>query len=240
MRRSTPLTSMPLDFEPVVSTVPEGRRGDWSVQRYRVSKDEARLVNLVRLARSGRPIQPGTYTCLMRRGDVVMSDVPAEQKDLREFAARAEGQVLINGLGLGLALMMAWRKPQVESITVIEKSEEVCTLVGVHFLQTLWPVRMHVRNEHDDGWITTFSPGNMLPERLRLTIIQADAFTWRARRGRHGQRFNVIWHDIWDEICGDHWPAMLKLLNRYHRKCDWQGAWCADEVRRCYRGRDRA
>jgi spermidine synthase len=64
----------------------------------------------------------------------------------------------------------------------------------------------------------------------RVTIIQADALEYRPAKGA---RFDRVWHDIWDFICGDNLPQMNKLRRRYAKHTDWQACWCHRE---CLRG----
>lgn len=40
-----------------------------------------------------------------------------------------------------------------------------------------------------------------------------------------GERWNVVWHDIWDRITPANLSGMAHLMKRYARRCDWQGAW---------------
>lgn len=65
-----------------------------------------------------------------------MTDLPCEMFQMHEeLAVHARGKVLIGGLGLGILPRMVARMRQVESITVVEQSEEVCNLV--------WPFLSH-------------------------------------------------------------------------------------------------
>lgn len=63
----------------------------------------------------------------------------------------------------------------------------------------------------------------------RVEIIQADAMTYRPAAG---ERFNFVWHDIWDDISVGNFPAMNKLVRSYVRFADKQGCWSRDMVRR--------
>src|SRR5262249_14419804 len=63
----------------------------------------------------------------------------------------------------------------------------------------------------------------------RLTIIHADAFGWTPPKA---MRWNVVWHDIWDDICADNLKQIAVLHRRYGRRCDWQGSWCRAECER--------
>lgn len=66
----------------------------------------------------------------------------------------------------------------------------------------------------------------------RVQFICADAFTYKPPKGK---RYNMVWHDIWDYICGDNIPEMTKLHRKYGRRTDWQGSWCKYECQRANR-----
>ena len=65
----------------------------------------------------------------------------------------------------------------------------------------------------------------------RVVVLWADAYEVRPSKLVH---YDCVWHDIWDNICGDNLKEMAKLHRKYGRKCDWQGSWCKDECRRGY------
>lgn len=56
----------------------------------------------------------------------------------------------------------------------------------------------------------------------RLVIVNADAFDYIPPKN---ERFNYVWHDIWDYICADNLPEMTKLHRKYGKKSDWQDSW---------------
>ncbi|MGI9492498.1 MAG: hypothetical protein ACR2QF_08875 [Geminicoccaceae bacterium] len=184
--------------------IPEGAAGAWTVQRFTISEDDARLDQMrCAFTFSGggvrRAVRPGTFTRLMRGRTVVMSDTHAERFDHLEPVRRATGSVLINGLGIGVVLRNVLAKEDVTDVTVIELSPDVISLVAPHY---------------DDP---------------RVTIIQSDAMTCKPPKGK---RYQVVWHDIWDYICADNLPDMHKLHRRYGRIADWQGSWCRRECER--------
>lgn len=147
--------------------VPDGKKGAWEVSTFEVSEEDARVFNLREAFQTGRFIRPGTYKRLSRNGGLVMSNTPAEIDDHFRFIYRARnrgGDILINGLGLGCALSAILESDKVSSVTVIEISQDVIDLVGPTFA-------------HDQ----------------RVTIINADAFTWKPPKGI---RYTVVWHDI--------------------------------------------
>jgi len=61
----------------------------------------------------------------------------------------------------------------------------------------------------------------------RVEIINADAFEWRPKRG---QGFNVVWHDVWNDICEDNKAEMTKLKRAYARRCGWQACWSSEYI----------
>jgi hypothetical protein len=160
----------PVGFEKV--DIPEGISGEWSVTKVSINIDKVGLYNL-RVLRDGMPkriIPEGNYTRLCHSIDVIMSDTPAEAHEHLIGYHEANGNVLINGLGLGFFLKALINKPTVRFITVIEKSEDVLKLVSQHY-------------QND-----------------RVAIICADAFDWQPRSGeRFDYVWHDIWPEIDDD-----------------------------------------
>ena len=178
-------------------TIPDGKSGDWSVETFQVGGDEMKLYNLRAMFHPGcRTIEAGIYKKLCYRGSIIMSNTPSEVSDHLSFIHRAQGKVLMNGLGLGVALKAILDKTEVESVTVIEKEQDVINLVGKYFM-----------------------------DNPKVQIIHADAFTWKPSKG---VIYDVVWHDIWTDICSDNLPQMYKLHRKYGRRSKWQGSWCRE------------
>ena len=117
----------------VVVRVPEGERGPWRVEQFTLAA-EHRPLNPFSFSSGGRGYIPaGTYTQLLRKGSVVMSDTPDEIRDLRDLLYHAKGRVLLNGLGLGVALQGCLNKPEVEHVDVVEVDADVVALVAPHY-----------------------------------------------------------------------------------------------------------
>lgn len=177
--------------------VPDGKSGPWEVSTFTVTEDDVRIENLRAMFRPGcRIILPGTYKRLTRNGSVIMSNTSAEISDHLGFISRAQrvgGNILINGLGLGVALKAILESDKVESVTVIEQSADVIALVA-----------------------PTYQTDPL------VTIIHADAFTWKPPKGA---RYSCVWNDIWDNLCADNLPEMATLHRKYGRRTDWQGSW---------------
>ena len=182
--------------------VPEGESGSWKVEKFTISEDQSSM-SIFRYG-SRAPL-PGTYTRLLHKGRMVMSDTVAEMRDHAQAVKQAKGHVLINGLGIGMVLLNCMEKPKVRRATVIEKSADVIKLVGPHY-QAMY--------------------GN------RLEIILADALTWAPPKG---VKYGMVWHDIWPDICADNLEQMKTLHRRYGRRCDWQGSWSREIVEKMVR-----
>ena len=63
----------------------------------------------------------------------------------------------------------------------------------------------------------------------RVTFVHADALQYKPPKG---VRFQMVWHDIWDDICADNLPQMHALHRKYGRRTDWQGSWGRHEIER--------
>lgn len=119
--------------------VPDGQSGDWKIKTFIVDEEGAKMHNLKEIMKGGkRFITPGTYKQLIRFdhrlfSTIVMSNTPAEIADHTPFIQRAEGNVLIFGLGLGLVVQALIDKPQVKRIKIIDSSEDVIKLSGNYY-----------------------------------------------------------------------------------------------------------
>jgi hypothetical protein len=187
--------------------LPVGSVGRYHVRRFEVKRGS---VQAVRLAWSGRPIPPGTYTKLVVGDDpddpysqarLWMSDTLAEKRDhamavimIEELKAK---RVLINGLGLGMVLKAALSFDHVEHVDVVEIQKEIIELVGPHY---------------DDP---------------RVTIHHADAYA-QAKDWPTGTRWDVGWSDIWMDLDPDDLKHHAKLNRSYGRRCQWHGCWAHD------------
>ncbi len=177
--------------------VPEGEYGAWRIRRITVSEKDSDFDRLrAVIGGHGRFTPAGTYTQLLQRGAIVMSDTPDEIRDHAELFFQARGQVLVHGLGIGCLIGPVLAKPEVEHLTVVELDPGVLKLVAPHYRKR-YP-------------------------RKRLTILQGDSFTWQPPKG---VRYGAVWHDIWPTICTDNLEAMGKLHRRFGRRADWQGSW---------------
>lgn len=179
--------------------VPAGTSGIWTVEKFTVTKEDAAWES-VRSVVTGcfRGATEGNFTGLSRSGSIIMSDTRDEMRDLWPLATNAKGHVLIMGLGLGMAVRVAFECGEAERVTVIELSEDVIKLSAPTY-----------QKQFGD----------------RFQIVHADAYAWRPAKG---ERFGAVWHDIWDNISEDNLEGMGRLHRIYGRRTDWQDSWCRD------------
>lgn len=71
----------------------------------------------------------GEYVRLYVNGQLAMSNTDMEFRTNRDFFWDAHGDVLIGGLGIGGIIFCIQDKPEVNSITVIEKHRDVIDLI---------------------------------------------------------------------------------------------------------------
>ena len=125
--------------------VPEGQKGIWKVIHFTITEEGARNYNIQSIL-SGhfRPVSTGSYIRLVRKtkGDqwqTVMSNTPIEVSEHMKFINIAGkvlgGNVLINGLGVGMVIAKLLPFDKVTKITVIEKEQDVIDLVAPTFLK---------------------------------------------------------------------------------------------------------
>lgn len=187
--------------------VKPGETEHFRIDEFTVSAEHARSFNLREMwNRSRRFIKPGTYTKLSGIGrGVIMSNTPAEIDDHREAVDLAHGDVFIAGLGIGMVLE-----------AILAKGDDI------HSITVL---------EKEPEIIGLVSP--FYADEQKVSILCGDAFDPAALP--NGKRFDFLYFDIWDSICGDNYEEM-KTLNRQYRKHKAQGAkavfWCRDLCKR--------
>lgn len=159
-------------FPEMAKLVPQAAQGRASLHHITVDAEGGRTACYV-YGEFKDPSPAGTYVALRVLDDsgqsqVMMTDFYYERTTCIEIVQRAHGDVLIAGLGLGMILHPILRKPEVRSVTVIEKFQEVVDLI---------------------------SP--TLPQDARLTVITDDIFAWQPPAGsRYDVIWFDIWPDI--------------------------------------------
>lgn len=188
-------------FRPMVDVLKPGQLGNVSLERFSVTQKAAEFSQIRAVVTQGReiPVRAGDYMQLKVGSTLMMTDTQMEQDTNRDVVIQARGDVLIAGLGLGMILLPILAKPEVTSVTVIEKYEQVVTLVAPAIME---------------------QPGGE-----KLTCIHADIFEWKPKRGA---RWDTIYFDIWPNICEDD-LAEQDELHAFFKKNravgGWMGSW---------------
>lgn len=167
---------------------------------------------------------PGDYVVLYskKRQCVVMSDTPMERYTNQDLIRKAQGDICILGLGIGMVLFYLFEEQAerdtddffenfdneeetlapIKSITVIEKDKELIDLIE--------PL---VRNH------TYFKNSG-----IELNIIHADAYEYPKTCDKH---FDLVYADIWDEYHGyeDEADVFDELEALYSSICDDFDGW---------------
>lgn len=112
--------------------VPDGIKGEFRIESFQVTAEDVKR-NFRGFLRPSEYVPEGHYKRLMRGQTVVMSNTPMEINTNYDIIRRANGRVLINGLGIGMVLTAILQKPEVSEVWVIEKYQEVIDLVGPTF-----------------------------------------------------------------------------------------------------------
>ena len=173
--------------EHILVTKEDVARASWgSVDRYAATK-------------------PGRYACLMVNGHLMMTDTDMERITNLDFVRRATGDVLVAGLGLGMILHPICAKPDVRSVTVIEKYAEVTDLVRAS-----------------------------LPNHRALHVVTADIFAWKPVKGvKYDTIYFDIWPDLSPDNLPEMATLHRKFsprLNRANPEC-WMASWRRDYCR---------
>lgn len=131
--------------------IPEGESGDWKVKKFRIPNELD--IHSFRAMQEGRGWYPGEYLKLACKGrGTVMSNTPAEVRDLGWLTGLTPTRAIINGLGLGIALnMLLVKNPLIEHIDIIEIDPDVIKLVGPYF-EKYAQVHIHQGDAYTFKW----------------------------------------------------------------------------------------
>ena len=127
------------------------------------------------------------YVRLVKNGEgVMMSDTPMEKNTNRDFIQKANGDVIIFGLGLGLVIIPLLKKESVKSILVVELYQDLIDIVEP------------ILKQHDTE--------------NKLIVVQGDCFEFHKSLPKEN-KFDCIYGDIWISVCDDNYDEM-KLLTK--------------------------
>jgi hypothetical protein len=187
--------------------VPDGISGNWSVRTFTVSEDDSRFTALRSSFKGGRGYVPaGEYKELRRGNTIVMSNTPDEIRDFMGFVWKASGQILVNGLGLGVLLQALLNKEDITQITVIEKSQDVINLVAPTYLKD-----------------------------SRVVIVNADAFEYTPPKDIfYDYIWHDIWDDICSDNLKEMERLHRKYARRTNYQDSWCKERCKKQRQNTY------
>ena len=153
-------------------------------------------------------LKPGTYMRLMHNREIIMSNTPMEIRTTKEIIDKANGKVLLAGLGIGLIILPIQEKNNVKSVIIIEKHKEVIDLVA-----------------------------DQLPLNKKIRIIHADIFEWLPEeREKFDTIYFDIWSGIcsdnYEETKALH-KRFRKYLN-YKNPDRYMNSWRREDFERLY------
>lgn len=132
------------------------------------------------------------YIRLKKTGEgIMMSDTPMERNTNRDFIQKANGDVIIFGLGLGLVILPLLKKENVKSILVVELYQDLIDMVEP------------ILKKHDTE--------------NKLKVIQGDCFDIHNSIPKE-KKFDVVYGDIWISICTDNYEEMKTLTKNWKNR----------------------
>jgi len=150
--------------------------------------------------------EPGTIVQLRdKHGTLMMSDSEMERRTNRDLLWKANGDVLIAGLGLGMVLLPVQAKQEVNTITVVEIHQEIIDMIVPR-----------------------------LPLNGKVTAICGDIFEWYPPPGvKYDTIYFDIWNDLCTDDYQDRKRLHRRFgrrLNRSNPKC-WISSWRYEELK---------
>ncbi|MFC0903768.1 hypothetical protein ACFHWD_03570 [Clostridium sp. MT-14] len=167
-------------YKDMCKILDEGKEGDFILEKYTITDKDWRA--------SLEGIPNGEYIKLIDYRDCIMSNTPMEQRTNVSFVHKANGDVFIAGLGLGMIVLPVQEKENVKSITILEKYPEIIKLVG-----------------------------SQLPLNDKVKIIQGDVFDYEFPKGTkfdsiYFDIWNYINSDVYEEM-----KLLKKKYRKYKR-----------------------
>lgn len=119
-----------------------------------------------------------------------MSVIPSEINTMKHPIAKAQGRMLVLGLGLGYFTYMAARKKEVDAVTVVELSTDVIALF-------------------EDNILSQFETDTA----AKVTVIHADAEEYM--KHIHAADYDGIFADLWKGAADGHaWYQKLQVFEK--------------------------
>jgi len=176
--------------------IPSGKSGEFSITKQRITKQEVKNARMRQIWHHDEIVPKiGIATVLGQKSnrswknqEVIMSDTEFEKYTNENFLRHAHGNILIAGLGIGLIILPLLKDKDVKKITVVEKEQDVINLVYKHIKK--------------------------LDKKNKMEVIHDDILTLNLPKEK---KFDVIYFDIWNNVCGDNYSVMKMLRKRFRK-----------------------
>ena len=191
--------------------IPVSQSGKWQIQHQTATEEKAdfkRRMGAIRGDWTWRGFEAGTY-CILTNSNGFAGEIMMSDTWLERITNQdilREARGDVLLAGLGIGLVPAGIISKVNSLTIIELEPDVIKLIEL-------PLRHYLGKQFN-----------------KLIIIQADIFRYVPT-----QKFDIIYFDIWQDLCGDNYAETKTLHKRYRKwlnKDGWMNSWMRDEFRR--------
>lgn len=203
------------------SHISEFQNENWRIKNIEITEEQALFYNVKetqnynnRLSLRPRYIKAGKYLVLYNKENrVVMSDTPIEKAEHYFFVKKAKEKVLIAGLGLSVVTWAVALKPEVTSVTVVEKDLDLILLLAKEYKTNPF------YSSH--------------PEIInKISVINDDIFNYvKKLTPQRRNSFTSVWFDIWNDISDENLTDMNKLMKKFP-KAAINGCWAYNQT--CY------
>lgn len=170
---------------------PDVKCNDWEIKTMSLApwegfvyNDPVLLPDFTEIPRIGFFREKFSFPAVLQNGREWMTLMPNETATLENAVKNAFGNVVTYGLGLGYFAYRAAAKDNVQSVTVVEKDENVIKLFTEHILP-------------------------LFPCKDKITVLRDDAFS-HAEKVLPSGRFDYVLADIWHDA-GDGTPLYLRF-----------------------------
>ncbi|WP_429169329.1 hypothetical protein [Aeromonas hydrophila] len=179
--------------------IPDGKSGEWRVESFTISEQESKMT-MIRAMASGRPDE---YAPAGEYKRLMRGSVVVMSNTPMEIRTNVDFIQRATGRvlinGLGLGMVL----------TAILKKPDVTSVTVVEASEDV--IRLVAPSFADDP---------------RVTITHSCAFQYTPEQG---DRFDAVWHDIWDYIMASNLYQMNQLHDKYRAISSWQGSWARRE-----------
>lgn len=192
---------------------------NWRLSSINITEQQALVYNISerssykdRISLRPRYVRPGKYNVLFdNENRVVMSDTPVEKAEHYIFVKNARGNVLIAGLGIGMVAWATALKPEVKTVTVIEKSLDLILVFA---------------NECRNNSFYKDRPEVI----EKISIIHNDINTYLNNlSNQERDAYTTAWFDIWNDISDLNLKEMNSLMGMVPAT-KFRGCWAYNQT----------